>query len=288
MKATTIFAIGMMVWFSVAAAAEQSNTDHHRTADQYVKKETITQARAENKMILTAGSAFGDRHINGFLTKNFIVQYDAEAQSPESYSVYDSNGRLVHRVTGDPRYPYELAVKIKRGLDSETQYYTLLKRFNSGERSAGLLKNVIISANDAGDTEHAAQAMEAYLKQLPLIPAESELAFVAKYTNHTSGPGFDYLLERGSYLNEMAGLIFDDVFLPQVNQKQFHATIWLTALKDRYPKALAPHLDHMMVELLERRGDQKTLDAFVPDFIQQQRNQLNTAQVAYYKGLVSE
>ena len=288
MKTKTFLTLAMAAWLSAVVAAEQPNTDQHRIADQYVKKETIAQARAANKMILTAGSAFGDRHIAGFLTKNFIVQYDAEAQHPESYNVYDSNGRLVHRVTGDPRYPYELAVKIKRGLDSETQYCPLLKRFNSGERSATLLKNVIIGASDAGDTEHAARAMRAYIKQLPVVPSESERAFVTKYTNHTSDPGFAYLLASGTHMNEMADLIFQDVFLPQVSQKQVHATTWLEALKDRYPEALAPQLDRMMVELLERRGNKEALDAFVSDFIQRQQNQLNTAQRAYYKGLVSE
>jgi len=255
--------------------------------DPFPKEETIIRAKASGKMILTGSGTFGDRHVAGFLDRNFIVQSDAMDTEGAFLSIYDRNGRLVHRVVNDPTYPYELAAKIKRGLDSETQYYPLLRRFKGGERSADLLRNVIIGADDADDVTNAPRLMQAYVDQLPEVPTESELAFVAAYTRHTGDPGFAYLLQRETQLDKLADIVFRDVFLPQVSNKYLDAGTWLTAVKARYPEALAPAMDRMMVELLERRGDRQALDAFVPGYISRCKDQLNAAQVDYYAGLVS-
>ena len=253
-----------------------------------LNKETIAEAKASGKMILTGSSSFGDRHISGFLERNFVVQPETTEEGTAFLSVYDSNGRLVHRVANDPIYPYELAVKIKRGLDSETQYYPLLRRFEAGERSVSLLQNAIIGADDTNDETNAPRLMQVYVNQLPDVPTESELAFVARYTKHTSDPGFTYLMEREVHLNKLADIIFEDVFLLQVSNKHLDTDMWLASVKARYPESLAPAMDRMMVELLERRNDQAGLNAFVLGFIQRSGEGLNAAQIAYYTGLMSE
>lgn len=253
-----------------------------------LNKETIAEAKASGKMILTGSNTFGDRHVAGFLDRNFVVQPETTEQGTAFLSVYDSNGRLVHSVVNDPTYPYELAVKIKRGLDSETQYYPLLRRFNGGERSDDLLQNAIVGAADANDEANAPRLMQAYLNELPTMPSESELAFVARYTQHTSDPGFAYLMQREAHLDKLAEIIFEDVFRPQMDNKHLNADTWLTAIKSRYPESLAPAVDRMMVELLEMRDDQEGLSTFIPVFIQRNGTELNAAQMDYYTGLASE
>ena len=261
---------------------------HEKINDVQLTKETIIRAKASGKMILTGSKTFGDRYVAEFLDRNFIVQSDVVGTEGAFLSIYDSNGRLVHRVINDPTYPYELAVKIKRGLNSETQYYPLLRRFNGGERSVDLLRNVIMGADDANDVVNAPQLMEAYINQLPEAPSESELAFVATYTKHIGDPGFAYLMQREVHLNKLADLIFQDVLLPQVSSKSFDASVWIKSAKDRYPQSLAPHLDRMLVELLEMRNDEDGLNAFIPEFMEVYKGELSDAQMAYYAGLVSK
>ena len=79
-----------------------------------------------------------------------------------------------------------------------------------------------------------------------------------------------------------------DVLLMDIEMPVLNGIEATKAVKSKYPASLASHLDFLMVDLLERRGDQKELDDFVPHLISRYKNQLNDVQVDYYTTLLSK
>ncbi len=280
MKTTFIIASIVAPFITVAAA--------NKPAVAKPVEKTLIEAKASGKMILIGNAAFGDRHVQGFLDRHFVVQHPG-TQSETAYLLYDASGKLVHRVTGDTKYPYELAVKLNRGLDTKTQYYALLERFENGERSVELLENAIIGATDAQDHVQTSGLMDAYLAAVGEHPSEEQLAFIAKHTENTTEPGFGYLAAKEAHLDKLAEIIFEADFAPLAAAQQVDLAKHVAAVKSNHPVAsLASRIDRMAIDLLDLRGDAEALRVEIPGFLAAHAGGLTDAQVAYYRGLAAE
>ncbi|GGG85172.1 hypothetical protein GCM10007415_18120 [Parapedobacter pyrenivorans] len=259
-------------------------------------KHTVEQAELENKLILVVSHApqggnfsalFGDKYLSQFLNRHFVIEKHASKSDGDSYLIYDQQRELVHRVAGQ-KYPYEVAVKIKRALDTRTQYYTLLARFDNGDRSADLLTNLIIGATDADDDTNAPRFMQAYLGTLSAQPTEADLRFIARHTTRSSDPGFTFLLERESGSTKLAGIIFQETFVNHLNDQVVDVVSLTSQAKSQYATpALASYIDRMPIELLEMREDWDALNKLVPVYLSTNSTRLSPAQVAYYNGLLN-
>jgi len=265
------------------------NTPEERTVN--LSPKTIETAKAANKLILVASrganvpAIFGNEHVAKFVESHFVVERQSKGSGRGSYLIYNHDGELIHEVANDP-YPYELAVKIKRALQPETQYYTLLSRFNAGERGADLLENLIVGATDADDAKNAPRLMQAYLESLPAEASDAQLRFLAKHTSRSSDPGFAVLLEKGAHLEKLAELIFQEEFTPHLQDREVDAMKIAERVKDRYPhRALAQPIDRMAVELLEMREDWAALETVLPAYLDTYRTQLSPEMIGYYQWL---
>src|SRR5690606_28527186 len=146
------------------------------------------------------------------------------------------------------------------------QYYTLLERFDGGERSEILLEKLIIGASDAGDRENAPRLMQAYLdiQASPLAPAAIRL--IAKHTGTSNDPGFaalltdmataDDVLGAGKTAEKLASIIFDEAFAPYANHKNVDLKALTEKTKSTYPNDELTYLiDGMAIRLMEMRED---------------------------------
>ncbi len=264
--------------------------------DARLSKQTVKQAQLEDKLILVISHAphgggstalLEDRYISQFLNKYFIIEKQVSDSGQGSYLIYNQQRKLVHRVA-DEKYPYELAVKIKRALDTRTQYYTLLSRFENGDRSANVLINLIIGASDAADFANAPQFMRAYLETLPAQPTEADLRFISRHTIRSSDPGFTFLLDRSNAVEKLADIIFEETFAAHLNDKNVDVALLVEQTKDQYPvTALTQQIDRMPLEFLEMREDWEGLHNRLPTYLTAYKTQLSPAQVEYYNWLLN-
>ncbi len=251
-----------------------------------VSSELIVKAQATGKMILIGNAPFGDRHVAAFLDRNFVIQEPAD-QGETAFLLYNTEGTLVHRVVGDVKYPYELAVKIKRGLNASTQYYTLLDRFESGDLSMSLLESAIVGATDANDHVAGKRLMQAYLSAMTADLTASQLSFVGRHTRSTADPGFACLLGNGQHTDKLVEIIFAEEYLSKVGDKHADASLLSESVKAKYPSdGLEMHIDRMAIEWLEMREDREPLKTAAREYVDRYKNALSTAQVRYYSGLV--
>ena len=260
-----------------------------------LSSKTVKQAQSEDKFVLVVhtseGSGFdalsNDRYISQFLDKHFLVKKQTNHSKVGSYLIYNEKGELVHRVA-DEKYPYELAVKIKRGLNINTQYYTLLSRFENGDRSVDLLTNLIVGATDAADHSNAPQFMQAYLETLPTQPSEADFKFVAQHTTQSTDPGFAFLMDHSAGIEKLADIIFQETFVSQVDDRNVDAMQLAEQTKAQYPlDALIKPIDRMSIELLEMREDWNELNHILPAYLSTHNEQLSAAEMDYYTGLLS-
>lgn len=272
---------------SMALASPSDNPSTGSLGNKPMSEALIAQAKATGKLILVGDAQFGDKHISAFLDKNFVIQQTQADGPATAYLLYDSDGALVHRVVADVKYPYELAVKIKRGLNQSTQYYSLIERFEAGDHSVELLEEAIIGAFDAQDDTNGKRLMRSYLDALHVPMSDEQQAFVARYSRHTDDPGFAYLMERMAHPDKLVEIIFVDEYLPKVSSKGIDASGFSKAMKAKYPAAaLASHIDRATIEWLEMRGESDVLKAAVNTYIHQYRDELSPEQLAYYSALV--
>lgn len=258
-----------------------------------LSREIIAEAKASNKLILVtrqgtdATAVFENKHVARFVNDHFVVEQQSDRHTRNSFLIYNHNGELIHQVAYDPR-PYELAVKIKRALNPQTQYYTLLSRFGAGERTADLLENLVVGATDADDTQNAPLLMQAYLTTLGTEPTDAQLRFIARHTARSTDPGFALLLENPAHTEKLAKLIFREEFTIHLNDKEVDAIALAKQAKIKYPApALAQAIDQMSIELLEMREDWAALRSAVPAYVDRYYTQLSPELIGYYQWLAA-
>ncbi len=269
-------------------------------------KQTVETAQATDKLILVisqsgtgmATDILENRHTSRFLDANFVIEQQTNPGVQDLYLIFNQRQELIHRVANEP-YPYELAVKIKRALDPDMQYYTLLARFDKGERSAALLKHLIIGASDADDRRNAPRFMQAYLdsQESPMTPATIRL--LAKYTKASSEPGFalllndiavaDNVLGSGKTAEKLAAIIFEEAFAPYLSKNSVDISTLTDNAKTTYPSEnLRNLIDGLAIQFLEMRGDWDDLKLVLPAYLSNNGSQLSTAMRDYYNWLTAE
>ena len=283
----------ILIIASVLAPLLSSAAGNPIREDSRLSRQTVEQAKSVNKPILVISPSntgrspnlLENRHISQFLSKHFVIEQAAPRQGSGDYAIYNERGELIHRVV-DEKYPYELAAKIKRALDPNTQYYTLLARFERGDRSANMLQNLIIGASDADDRANVPRVMQAYLETLPAEPTEAAIRFISRHTKRSSEPGFAFLLDRSASVDQLAEIIFNETFVARLDDRKADATAIAAELKRSYPAdALAPHIDRMPITFLEMREDWDGLREVLPLFVQTYGKQLSPKMLEYYAWL---
>lgn len=278
----------------------------HRYETVNPSKQTLKAAQSAGKFVLVitepeadmAADILSNRHTSRFLNKHFIIEHQLNHDTPGAYLIYNAQGELVHRVAHEA-YPYELAVKIKRSLNPETQYYPALTRYENGDRSAAILERLITSASDAGDHENVGRFIQAYLETGVSVTSEEAIRLWAKHTTASTDPGFgilmadiaaaDEVLGMGKTGEKLASIIFNETFTPYLKEKDVDLD-WITnEVKSKYPNSGIDHLiDGMPIQFLEIQHDWIKLEPALSAYLETHGNQLTEAQKDYYAWLSTE
>jgi len=149
---------------------------------------------------------------------DIMVNY--KIQAFPTYLFFDPNGNVVHRSVGAGPAEMFLA-KAANALNPETQYYTLLKQYESGTKDSASLRKMALAAQDAYDMENAKKIADAYLATQSDLFTKTNLEFVRNFTQTSSDKGFDLLLNNGSRVNEILGKgAAEEILLPIIMQEE--------------------------------------------------------------------
>ncbi len=205
-------------------------------------KEIQAEAKAENKYIFMdcfatwcgpckymSASVFPLQNVGDFMNDKFIsvkVQLDTTAKDNDAvkswyqdghdlagkynvrayptYLIFDADGNVVHRFVGSSPAEEFLAA-VKKSLNPETQYYTLLNQYGKGKKDKEFLFNMANVAADAYDMENANKIANEYLATQTDLYTKENLDFVKKFTQTSSDKGFDMMMNNPGKVDAVLG-----------------------------------------------------------------------------------
>lgn len=152
-----------------------------------------------------------------FFNKNFVnAKMDMEkgegldiakkynVQAYPTYLYVDGDGNLVHRVVGS--MPTERFIAASSdALKPETQYGTLLRKFESGERSPEFLYSAAQAAQKAYDEKNVALIAPAYLKTQSNLLDPKNVKFISDFTHTASDPNFEFMRKNAAAFEASMG-----------------------------------------------------------------------------------
>lgn len=192
--------------------------------------EIKSKAKAENKYIFVdayttwcgpckwqSKKVFPQKEVGDFFNKNFVAfKLDMEKGEGKAFAkkykvrayptllYFNPKGEIVHKTVG--AYPAKkLLQQANKSLNTETQLYTLQRRFEKGERSQDFLKKYVEVLADAN--EGFGKLAEIYLNQMGKNNwAKAEgWEFISKYVRKSSARVFEYVMKNQSTFAKVAG-----------------------------------------------------------------------------------
>ncbi|SKA12463.1 thioredoxin family protein [Sediminibacterium ginsengisoli] len=121
-----------------------------------------------------------------------------------TYLFFDPNGNLVHRAVGSSE-PDVFVRKGKDALNPEKQYYTLLNKYNAGEKAPAFVRNVALAALEAYDMKNATAVSNAYLASQTDLYTKENIEFLSKFTSSSKDKGFAVMMEHPEKVDAVLG-----------------------------------------------------------------------------------
>lgn len=228
----------MMISFSEWTQAQGTHFEHGLSLQQVKEK-----AKKENKFLLIdcvtswcppckymATEIFPQEKVGDFFNKHFVnvkVQLDqtkndseevkswyADAESIQktykvraypTYLFLSPAGDLVHSIVGGDEADAFIE-KAKMALSDQTQYFTLLKKYESGNNAPDLLKALAAAADAASDPQ-ASNYADTYLATETNLFKPENLELMFKYMSKTSSSSkyFDFTLKNVEKIEGIIG-----------------------------------------------------------------------------------
>lgn len=148
-----------------------------------------------------------------------------------TYLFFTPAGRVVHTSIGLTKSADEFLIKVKSALDPDKQYYTLLEKFNAGNKDSTGLNNLILSAIEVQDVETARKAGNRYFnvvkdrlnknnlevfKNTALISNDQTFAFLLRNLNMVSKIVND---PDNSYEQKVKNILYHEIVDPIFQKK---------------------------------------------------------------------
>ncbi|MNJ97313.1 Thioredoxin-like protein [compost metagenome] len=222
----------------LGSAQDKGTHFEHGLSWQQVKE----KAKKENKYLLVdcfttwcgpckymSSNIFPQEKVGDFFNKNFVnvkVQFDKTKDDNEevkswyadadlinkefkiraypTFLIFSPQGELVHRIVGGGEADAFIA-KAKKALNPETQYYTMLKKYDTANPSPEALKELVAIAESAYDDENAAKYATLYLATQKDLYTKANLEFLSKYTKNSKSKGFDVILKDPKKVDVVLG-----------------------------------------------------------------------------------
>jgi len=206
-------------------------------------KEVQAKAKAENKYIFMdcfttwcgpckymTENIFPTKEAGEFFNANFInvkVQFDTTKNDNEevkswfkdmeainakykiraypTYLMFGPDGEAVHRAVGASPKVEEFIAKAKDAMNPDKQYYTLLHKYEQGQKDPELLKKVALAAQSGYDLDNAKRASTEYIGMMADPYTKDNLDFIGKFTSSSKDKGFAMMLENPAKVNAVLG-----------------------------------------------------------------------------------
>ncbi|WP_342328875.1 thioredoxin fold domain-containing protein [Pedobacter sp. FW305-3-2-15-E-R2A2] len=216
-----------------------------------------------------SSTIFPQEKMSAFFNKNFVnvkVQFDktkddneevkswyadADAinkaykiQAYPTFLIFSPKGELVHRIVGGGDADGFIA-KAEKALNPETQYYTLLKKYEAGNAAPETLKQLASVAEEAYDQENAGKIAAAYLETQTDLYTKDNLEFLGKFTQSSKSKGFqlmlkepgkvDAVLGKGQSNKVLTGVILQEEIYPHLRKPSANLDSLITVAKSKYP-----------------------------------------------------
>lgn len=138
------------------------------------------------------------------VAEEFAKKYNVTAYPTFLY--FSPEGKLVHRVVGGGA-PKDFIAKSEKALKPETQYYTMLEKFNKDPKTPEAMRKMAIAAQDIHDKENAEQISKDYLAVLKESDyyTKDNLIFFYKFATTSKSKGFKVLLDNPAKVDELLG-----------------------------------------------------------------------------------
>ncbi len=221
-------------------AQEKGISFEHNTTWAKVKE----QAKAENKYIFVdafttwcgpckwmSENVFPQEKVGTFFNENFVnlkIQMDeTEGDSEDvkswreeakrfakdykiaaypTFLIFNPDGELVHRIVGGGE-PDQFIASAKEGLDPDTQYETLVKKFQANPTDKEIAKATAAAAVKAYDRDLTATAMEALINNSTTdeLLADDMISLITKNIGKPGSKAFEAILANKAKVDEKLG-----------------------------------------------------------------------------------
>jgi len=233
----------VLVLLSSCLLATTATAEGIRFDKQLSWKALKEKARKEHKYILMdcqttwcgwcrkmEEDVFPDEQVGKFFNTNFIpvsVQFDQKPEKDDDYIkswyndakqiekdypvsgyptclIFAPDGKLVHRIVGYMP-PEKFLEAGKKALTPDGQYYSLLKKYEAGEKSPAFLMKFIRVAQEAEFPKVAAKAFNQYYPNIKDPYTKDNLTLIADNITGTQDKGFFLFLNNSSRVDDVLG-----------------------------------------------------------------------------------
>lgn len=245
-------------------------------------KQVQEKAKKENKYLFVdcfttwcgpckymTSTIFPQEKVGTFFNKNFVnvkVQFDKTKEDSEevkswyadaaaidkaykiqaypTFLIFSPQGELVHRIVGGGDADGIIAAA-QKALSPETQYYTLLKKYEAGNVTPESLKKLAVIASEAYDQENSGKVAAAYLETQTDLYTKDNLEFLGKFTKNSKSKGFqlmlkepgkvDAVLGKGKSAQVLSGVILQEEIYPHLRKATANLDSLIGVAKAKYP-----------------------------------------------------
>ena len=196
---------------------------------------------------------YGDNEeVRSWYADGHKIEQKYSVKAYPTYLFFDPNGEIVHRAVGSCSAMLFIS-RAKKALDSETQYYTLLNKYKSGQKDSAFLRKVMLSAEDAYEKEEAQKLLAKFLEiNKDNIYTKDNLQAIRNLTTHSSDKGFRIMMEHADKVDvvlgkstaeqQVANIIIGEEIAKTKPELPYKKPNWLTmsAIIDQYYPTLSP------------------------------------------------
>jgi len=175
------------------------------------------------------------------------IANDYRIRAYPTYLYFSPDGKIVHRAVGSSPAE-EFIAKAENALNPDKQYYTLLAKYENGQKDSSFLRTMALTALDAYDLETANKVAKDYLATQSNYYTAGNLDFLKQFTQSSKDKGFEIMLQHGDKVDAVLGkgvansivqpIILSEEVIRKIPRKSDEKPDWdkiATNLKSKYP-----------------------------------------------------
>lgn len=195
-----------------------------------------------------------------------------EIKSLPTFLFFDPSGELVHRMVGAGDPVPEFMARIAEAFDPEKQFYTLIKNFESSDKSdLNQIKKLALASRKASSARHAAQFADLYIKNYDKPLDVATIAFASDFNKSINGQPYKLFATRAKEVDQVMGegyatIQVMNILMPHEyygNTLFKEATVNWNTVEKRFKKQYGAHAEQLLSMIkVEYASDKKQYEQF--------------------------